>query len=60
MYYKKENIHKHNLILWKPPSQGCVKLNTDAAVKDSYSLYNNCFLSLGQDTNEFFLGVGII
>jgi hypothetical protein len=32
-----ESFHKHNLILWKPPSQGCVKINTDVAVKASYS-----------------------
>ena len=32
-----DSFHKHNLILWKAPPQGCVKLNTDAVVKASYS-----------------------
>ncbi len=32
-----DSFHKHNLILWKAPPQGCVKLNTDAVVKALYS-----------------------
>jgi hypothetical protein len=46
-----ESFHKHNLILWKPPSQGCVKLNTDAAVKASYS----AIAVIARDAYEFII-----